>query len=138
MSSSAYLLDTDIASYVLRADHPALQQIMRFVDAGRIFLSVVSVAEMLYGIRSYPMAHPRRDELREFLQGSQVLDWNSAAAEAYADVRHALTTSRHPIGEMDMMIAAYALAANLILVSNNLRHHQRLTPPLQLENWTEA
>ncbi len=138
MNSSAYLLDTDIASYVLRADHPALQQTMRFVDAGRIFLSVTSVAEMLYGIRRYPMAHPRRDELREFLQGSQVLDWNRAAAEAYADVRHALTTSGHPIGEMDMMIAAHALAASLILVSNNVRHYQRLTPPLQLENWTEA
>jgi tRNA(fMet)-specific endonuclease VapC len=138
MNSSAYLLDTDIASYIMRGDQPLLAQRLRFVEAGRIFLSVISAAEILYGVKGYPLSHPRRGEVNRFLQRAQVLDWTFAAAESYADIRHTLIRSGRTIQEMDMMIAAHALAANLILVSNNTRHYERLAPPLRLENWTKT
>lgn len=40
-----------------------------------------------------------------------------------------------PIGEMDMMIAAHALSAGAVLVTNNHRHYERIQAPLILENW---
>jgi tRNA(fMet)-specific endonuclease VapC len=49
-----------------------------------------------------------------------------------------LSLSAQPIGELDMMIAAHALSLGVVLVTNNARHYQRLCPPLQMENWTEA
>ena len=39
------------------------------------------------------------------------------------------------IGEMDMMIAAHSLSVGAILVSNNLRHFERIKLPLTLKNW---
>ncbi len=65
------------------------------------------------------------------------LPWTSPAAHAYAGIRFSLTHAASIIGELDMMIAAQAIASDLILLSNNVGHFFRLVPPLRLENWTE-
>jgi tRNA(fMet)-specific endonuclease VapC len=137
MSSRAYLLDTDIASYLLRRSHPQLEQRLRFLPAETIFLSVISAGELLLGVKAYPLTHRRRGEVTRFIERARVLDWNISAAEAYADIRHSLTSAGNVIGIMDMMIAAHALAADLTLVTNNTRHFERLAL-LRLENWTES
>jgi tRNA(fMet)-specific endonuclease VapC len=93
---------------------------------------------MLYGIKTLPQSDPRREEVLRFLNLAQIVDWDGPAAEAYADIRHSLTRAAQPIGELDMMIAAHALSLGDVLVTNNSRHYQRLSPPLQIENWTEA
>jgi tRNA(fMet)-specific endonuclease VapC len=36
---------------------------------------------------------------------------------------------------MDMMIAAHALSANAVLVTNNTRHYSRIEAALEFENW---
>lgn len=58
------------------------------------------------------------------------------AADWYADIRHQLISSGQTIGELDMVIAAHALSAGAVLVTNNLRHYERVKAPLVLENWT--
>ena len=52
-----------------------------------------------------------------------------------ADIRHQLLSTGQPIGELDMMIAAHSLSAGAVLVTNNLRHYERIDAPLILENW---
>ena len=136
--TSTYMLDTDICSYVIRSRHPALRSQIQHVAAENIVISVVTQAELLYGIKPFPSQHLRREEVALFLRLANTLPWSSSAAEAYADIRHALTTSGQLIGELDMMIAAHALAHSCILVTNNIRHFGRLVPPLQLENWAES
>jgi tRNA(fMet)-specific endonuclease VapC len=64
-----------------------------------------------------------------------VLPWDSDAADFYVEIRHRLVSSGQPIGELDMMIAAHALAAGAVLVTNNLRHYDCIAQPLTLENW---
>jgi tRNA(fMet)-specific endonuclease VapC len=66
-----------------------------------------------------------------------VLPWDSDAADFYVEIRHRLVSSGQPIGELDMMIAAHALAAGAVLVTNNLRHYDRIAQPLTLENWSD-
>jgi predicted nucleic acid-binding protein len=44
-------------------------------------------------------------------------------------------TNNRPIGAMDQMIAAHAIALGLTLVTNNTRHFSRLEPGLTIENW---
>ena len=67
-----------------------------------------------------------------------MLAWGSDAADCYADIRHRLTIRRQLIGDMDMMIAAHAIAAGAVLVSNNTRHFARVAPPLMLVNWLDG
>jgi tRNA(fMet)-specific endonuclease VapC len=67
----------------------------------------------------------------------RVLAWGEEAADYYAEIRHQMVTNGQPIGELDMMIAAHSLAADAALVTNNLRHYERITQPLTLANWSE-
>ena len=55
---------------------------------------------------------------------------------SYARVRTSLEASGLPIGAMDTLIAAHALALGATLVTNNSRHFRRV-PDLAVENWLE-
>jgi tRNA(fMet)-specific endonuclease VapC len=48
--------------------------------------------------------------VEEILLRVEVLPWDSAAAEHYAQLRATLEAQGEPMGNMDMMIAAHALA----------------------------
>ena len=65
-----------------------------------------------------------------------VMPWSAQAADEYSRLRTFLQRQGTPIGNMDLLIAAHALAENAVLVTNNLREFGRV-PGLQLENWME-
>ena len=73
--------------------------------------------------------------VRQFLKIVRIVPWDADAADWYAEIRHQLVSTGQPIGEMDMMIAAHALSAGAVLVTNNSRHYARIGAPLILENW---
>lgn len=76
--------------------------------------------------------------VRAFLRLVRVLPWDADAADHYAEIRHLLVSSGQPIGELDMMIAAHALALDAVLVTNNTRHFARIAAPLVMADWTEG
>ena len=64
-----------------------------------------------------------------------VLAWDAEAADLFAEIKFQLRSAGTPIGEMDMLIAAHAIAADATLVTNNTRHYQEIKMPLLFENW---
>ncbi len=94
-------------------------------------------AELLYGLKRLPPEHRLHLAVRHLLKIVRVLPWDADAADFYADIRYQLVTTGQPIGEMDMMIAAHSLSASAVLVTNNIRHYQRIAAPLILVNWSE-
>ena len=71
--------------------------------------------------------------VREFLMRIDVLPWDSAAATRYGVLRAALEFSGAPLGNLDTLIAAHALAADAILVTHD--HAFARVPALVVENW---
>ena len=69
------------------------------------------------------------------LETFEVAALPAAAAEPYGRVRAALRTRGTPIGQNDLWLAAQALAADLVLVTNNEREFRRV-PGLKIQNWT--
>jgi tRNA(fMet)-specific endonuclease VapC len=130
-----YLLDTDIVSYALKAKTQAVEDKLKSVPPSQLAISVVTQAELLYGLKILPDNHPLHAAVRKWLRITPVLAWEPEASEFYAEIRHQLTSSGQPIGELDMMIAAHALALGATLVTNNTRHYGRIQAPLRLENW---
>jgi tRNA(fMet)-specific endonuclease VapC len=64
-------------------------------------------------------------------QQQQVLDFDSAAADIFEELKRA----RLRIGPMDLKIAAITLEHRAVLVSRNLRDFRRV-PGLRVEDWT--
>jgi len=130
------MLDTDIASYVIKGRTPNVIQRIRQIPPSSIAISVITRAELMYGLKLLPSHHDLHGSVRQFMKIVRTLPWNAEAADIYADIRHHLTSSGKPIGDLDMMIAAHSLAAGAVLVTNNTRHYTRIHLPLMLENWT--
>jgi tRNA(fMet)-specific endonuclease VapC len=132
-----YLLDTNILrNLFLRVPSPALLARLAITPSDQQFTSPITVGELIYGARK---AVDRQEHWIEqietrVLPNVHVLTVDQAAAYRYAEVRAELERRGMPLDEADLRIAAVALAQNLILVTGNVRHFQRV-PNLRVENW---
>jgi tRNA(fMet)-specific endonuclease VapC len=129
------MLDTDTASYLIRGRYAGIEAQLAALSPADVCISAVTRAELLYGLKRVAPGHLLHASVREFLRIVRALAWDTGAADQYADIRHQLVSSGQPIGEMDMMIAAHALSVSAVLVTNNMRHFERIAAPLMLVNW---
>jgi tRNA(fMet)-specific endonuclease VapC len=126
-------LDTNICSYVLRR-HPAAM-LERFAGLARdqIWLSGIVAAELRFGAAK--LASPRfSSAVESWIAGFDVQPWPLAATHCYAQTRAALERTGQPIGGMDLMVAAHAMAEDSVVVTNNARAFLRV-PGLAVEEW---
>ena len=130
-----HMLDTDTASYIIKGRSPAIEAKLADILPSMVCISVMTQAELLYGLKRLPADHRLHLAVRQFLKIVRVPPWNAEAADWYASIRYQLVTTGQPIGELDMMIAAHSLSAGAVLVTNNVRHYERIEAPLILENW---
>jgi tRNA(fMet)-specific endonuclease VapC len=138
MMAPLHLLDTDIASFIIKARSPEVEARLAAVPPDRVCVSAVTRAELTYRLKRLSPTHRLHIAVRQFFRIVRVLAWDADAADWYAEIRHQLTTTGQLIGEMDMMIAAHALAIGAVLVTNNTRHFARVAAPLALANWRDA
>lgn len=132
-----YMLDTDISSYFIKGGYPKLDAAINTITPQNICISVMTRAELLYGLERLPRTSRLQLLVREFLDTVAVLPWDAEAADWYAKIRHQLDSKGQTIGSMDMMIAAHSLSARAILVTNNIRHYERIEGlPFAFANWT--
>ena len=129
-----HLLDTNIASYVIKGNFPRVRQRLSRLSSGEVCISTVTEAELRFGAERLPGAVQLRAAIAEFLEAIEALAWDSRAAERYAEVRAGLERSGTPMGNLDMMIAAHALALEAVLVTHD-RVFRRLKG-LRTEDWT--
>jgi tRNA(fMet)-specific endonuclease VapC len=132
-----HLLDTDTASYIIKRRDPAIEARLSAIEPSQVCISVITRAELMYGLKRLPAGHRLHVAVRQFLRIVRTLPWAAESADLYADIRHQLETSGQLIGELDMMIAAQALSVGAVLVTNNTRHFERIEAPLILANWTQ-
>ena len=128
-----YMLDTDICSYVMK-EHP-IEVLQRFdaLDADALCVSAITQAELLYGAER--LQSRRLTQLvNRFLGRMRILPWSEEAGAVYARKRYELDKAGTPIGNMDLLIAAHALAVGATVVTNNTRHFCKV-PGLIVENW---
>jgi tRNA(fMet)-specific endonuclease VapC len=132
-----YLLDTNIFIYLCKGKHPEIAERVRHFGPGDIGISSISMAELEFGIAKSAKPENNRRHLQEFLLPFEILPFDYGAAVEYGGIRHFLEKSGEPIGPLDTLIAAHALAAGLCLVTNNKREFERV-PGLKLENWCRS
>jgi tRNA(fMet)-specific endonuclease VapC len=131
-----FLLDTNICIYALKQNQIVLTRLLaeRPIDVG---MSVITEAELRTGAAKSASSAKTTRLLEHFLRPLAVLDFTSEDAFAYAVVRAKLEHAGTPIGALDTLIAAQAVARKLTLVSNNEREFKRIAG-LRLENWASG
>ena len=130
------LLDTNICIYIINHRPPNVVERFRRYRAGEIGLSSVVAAELAYGVAKRGSAR-NRAALEMFLAPLEILPFDQDAVWVYGELRSELERLGKPIGALDTMIAAHALALNAMLVTNNVREFAQV-PRLQLDNWVVA
>jgi tRNA(fMet)-specific endonuclease VapC len=129
-----YMLDTDTCAFVLRRSSDVLVQRMQAVPLREQVISVVTYAELLYGVEVSSKKKVNRAAVDELVMYLTVLDWPRVAADHYAHIRADLKKKGALIGANDLLIAAHALAVGAVVVTNNTKDFSRVKG-LQLENW---
>ena len=117
-----YLLDTNTVSHIVRPRKGGDAARNRLQGLGRnefAAISVITEAEILYGLAKKPDATSLKTSMNAFLATINVLPWSRAEAEAYADLRAHLESQGTPLGNLDTLIAAHAVSAQAILVTHD-------------------
>jgi len=135
-ASPRYMLDTNIASLVIRGPSEVLRTRLRAIPLASTCISAITEGELRYGLSRKPEATVLRAAVTAFLQHVQVLAWDSSAAATYGSLRAALETTGTPLANLDTLIAAHALATDCILAT----HDKAFTrvPGLVVEDWVMA
>jgi tRNA(fMet)-specific endonuclease VapC len=129
-----WMLDTNTCIAIIKqAPEPALKK-LRGKSVGQVGLSSIALSELANGAAGSARPAQNFAALLEFLMALEVAPYDYAAAMQYGDVRASLEQKGRPIGPLDTLIAAHALALDAILVTHNTREFGRVKG-LRIEDW---
>jgi len=129
-----FLLDTNICIYLIKNNPPEIRKHFQGITPGDVYISSVTVAELQYGVEKSIAKEKNTLALEAFLLPLVITPFDLDSAIVYGKIRAILERQGTPIGGMDMLIAAQAIANNFTLVTHNLKEFQRI-PNLKCETW---
>jgi tRNA(fMet)-specific endonuclease VapC len=130
-----YLLDTNILSFAGRGETNVLNKLAQHWNT--TFWCDVSLAEFEYGYAviadtNQDRAAKLRESNEDITRNLPKIEVSSQAFTTFGQLKFEL--KKNTIEDLDKLIAAVALAHNLVLVTDNTKHFDRV-PNLKLENW---
>lgn len=128
-----YLLDTDICIYWLKGKSIVRTKVEQ-VGWSDIAICVITVTELYFGAYNSNKIEQNLKTAENFIQSITVLPLNNDTLRKFGQLKAQLRKVGTPVADFDLLIASVAISKNLILVTNNTRHYQRITG-LNLENW---
>lgn len=132
-----YLLDTNIIIYNLDVEkYDDLKRIIENIANNKIKISTIVLAELEYGIsKGKPeFRYTRKEQVYQFIKDYEIIPFDDLAARAFGQIRANLESKGQVIGAYDMLIAAQAVANDLVLVTNNTKEIKRIKE-LSFDNW---
>lgn len=128
-----YLLDTNICVFLMRGKYDVDKRIFN-VGIDNCCISEITVAELLYGAECSSNPESNRRLVNDFCNDMEIIPI-SGTLSLYANQKADLRKRGLPIDDFDLLIACGAMSHDLILVSDNTKHFDRL--PVTLQNWIE-
>ena len=127
-----YLLDTCICIALLKKSQSVIQR-LREVGTHNCKISDITLAELYFGaFKSGKEIH-----FNDVSEISKLFEkYPIQYTRKYGEIRWELEKQGLRVGDMDLFIAATALEEDLILVTGNVKHFERIAG-LKNENWME-
>ena len=129
-----YLLDTNICISLLKNKYKIREKIIS-VNPKQCFISEITIAELYYGASKSNNKDERIHDVEFIAKNFEILPI-FPALELYGDLKTELEHDGNRIDDFDLLIGATALANNLIMVTDNIKHLGRL-PGIIIENWKQ-
>jgi len=129
----AYLIDTDILIYCLKNDEHVKQ---KFIENQNIpkSISVITYGELVYSAKKSRHIEKNLAVTYRIAELFPVIDIGRSSMDIFGEIKSNLERKGNIIEDMDILIAATALLHNLILVTNNVKHFEKIKD-LIMENW---
>jgi len=126
-----YLLDTNIISYYLKGIENLKEKITGNIDS--LSISIISYYEIISGLQSID-ANKRINEFDKFCKLIDIINLDKPGILASCKIYASLKKTGRLIDDMDILIAGIALSNNLVMVTDNTDHFERIAG-LKVENW---
>jgi tRNA(fMet)-specific endonuclease VapC len=130
-----YMLDTNICIYLIKQKLPKVLKHFKTHAIGDIGISSITLAELRYDVSKSQCGEKNRQALDGFILPLDITDFDEEAAEEYGAIRANLEKAGKPIGSMDMLIGAHALALSAILVTNKTKEFKQINN-LKFVDWS--
>ena len=131
------MLDTNICIAIIKRKPPQVLKRFSAYRVGEIGISWATLAELEFGVAKSQHLERNQTALDEFVLPLEIANFDREAARAYGRVRAMLETKGTPIGALDMMIGAHALALGVTLVTNNTKEFRRISG-LNVVDWLDS
>lgn len=130
-TSYQYLLDTCICIALIKKNPSVIDHIRR-VGLGNCKISEITIAELFFGaFKSGQEKHFLDvDAVKGLFEQYPITN----SLREYGNLRWTLEHIGKKIDHFDLLIGATALHENLVLVTGNVNHFERI-PGLKVENW---
>jgi len=129
-----WMLDTDTCIALIKQQPDGALRKLRGKSTGQVGISSITLGELAFGAAKSSESKESYAALGEFLLPLDVAEFDDRAAMQYGEVRALLAQQGKPIGPLDTLIAAHALAIEAILVTDNTREFERVQG-LRVEDW---
>lgn len=132
---NGFLLDTNICIFYLKGRYD-LEAKVEKVGWGNCYISEITVAELKFGAASSDNPVKRKPVIEEFIRKTQILPVFNIL-DLYAEEKTRLRKSGNIIDDFDLLIGCTAVFNNLVTVTNNVNHLNRITG-ITIEDWTKS
>ncbi len=129
-----FLLDTDTIIYNLKGNEAIKKNLQHHFDAP-LKISVITLMELYYGAYKSEKFSSNLAKVRTIENSFEIIPAGKESAENFGLLKASLEKSGTRLDDFDLTIASCALAHNLTLVTNNLKHFSRIEG-LKITNWS--
>jgi predicted nucleic acid-binding protein len=117
-STTPVVVDTDVVSFLFKA-HPLAPAYQAILAGRSLAVSLITMAEIEYGMEAKNWGASRRDLIRRFLTRFTPLLPDAETACVWARIKHGCEKKGRPITFADAWIAAGAVQLNVPLATHN-------------------
>ena len=131
-----YLFDTDTLTNIVKPrPSPKLLERLLPLKQEQQYVSTITISEIVYGAEKSNRPEYHLKNLEEvLLPAVNIVGFDAKAAYVCGRIRAELERKGTPLDLADLEIAAIAIANDFTLISNNLRHFERIER-LRCESW---
>jgi len=128
-----YIIDSDILIYFLKGKKEVVEQLIK-IPPYNLYTTRINYTELIYGAYNSERVEENLIKIKAFLENFQILEFDKASSEIFAKTKAKLKKNGKIIQDMDLMIASIAISNNYTLVTNNIKHFNRIKK-LDLLGW---